>query len=132
MRKAPAFRRQHSPAPLFRPRDDLGQELQRDGRQHAAARGYGWRWQQARTGYIAKHPLCASCAANGLTSATELVDHIIPHRGDMRLFWERSNWQALCNWCHEHVKKVLEARWDEGEIGDAALRLDRELTEFFG
>ena len=28
-----------------------------------------------------------------------VVDHIIPHRGDEALFWDRSNWQALC---HRH------------------------------
>ena len=27
------------------------------------------------------------------------VDHIIPHRGDQKLFWDKSNWQALC---HRH------------------------------
>jgi 5-methylcytosine-specific restriction protein A len=28
------------------------------------------------------------------------VDHIIPHGGDMRLFWNRGNWAALCQSCH--------------------------------
>lgn len=28
------------------------------------------------------------------------VDHIIPHRGDLRLFWDRTNWQGLCVGCH--------------------------------
>ena len=131
MRKAPAFKRPHSPAPLHRSRDGNGDALQADGRQSAAKRGYDGRWQRTRVGFIAKHPLCVCCLANGETSATELVDHIVPHRGDMALFWKRDNWQALCNWCHEHVKKPLEARWDEGRIGVAELRLDRELTEFF-
>ena len=27
------------------------------------------------------------------------VDHIVPHRGDKKLFWDESNWQALC---HRH------------------------------
>jgi len=30
-----------------------------------------------------------------------VVDHIIPHRGDLALFWdEKNNWQALCHRCH--------------------------------
>ncbi|WP_256371941.1 hypothetical protein [Roseivivax sp. THAF197b] len=29
-----------------------------------------------------------------------MVDHVIPHRGDMQLFWDRTNWQALC--AHHH------------------------------
>ena len=28
------------------------------------------------------------------------VDHIVPHRGDMSLFWDVNNWQALCHECH--------------------------------
>ena len=31
----------------------------------------------------------------------EDVDHIIPHRGDQKLFWDRNNWQALCKPCHD-------------------------------
>jgi hypothetical protein len=29
-----------------------------------------------------------------------VVDHIIPHRGDMELFWDESNWQSMCEPCH--------------------------------
>ena len=28
------------------------------------------------------------------------VDHIIPHRGDKKLFWDSGNWQSLCHECH--------------------------------
>ena len=31
-----------------------------------------------------------------------VIDHIIPHRGDPILFWDRSNWQPLCKDCHDH------------------------------
>jgi len=27
------------------------------------------------------------------------TDHVVPHRGDMRLFWDANNWQALCAEC---------------------------------
>jgi 5-methylcytosine-specific restriction enzyme A len=30
-----------------------------------------------------------------------VVDHIIPHRGDMTLFWNRKNWQAMSKTCHD-------------------------------
>ena len=30
-----------------------------------------------------------------------LLDHIIPHRGDQKLFWDEGNWQALCKACHD-------------------------------
>jgi 5-methylcytosine-specific restriction protein A len=28
------------------------------------------------------------------------LDHIIPHKGDMTLFWDPTNWQGLCKGCH--------------------------------
>jgi 5-methylcytosine-specific restriction protein A len=34
-----------------------------------------------------------------LVKATD-VDHIIPHRGNQKLMWDQSNWQALCHACH--------------------------------
>lgn len=35
-----------------------------------------------------------------LTPST-VADHIVPHRGDPVLMWdETSNWQALCERCH--------------------------------
>lgn len=67
----------------------------------AAKRGYGAKWQKTRVAYLASHPLCVECEKAGrLTAATD-VDHIKPHRGDMGLFWDRSNWQSLCGLCHK-------------------------------
>ena len=36
---------------------------------------------------------------NKVTAAT-VVDHVIPHKGDKALFWDTSNWQAMCAPCH--------------------------------
>ena len=43
---------------------------------------------------------------------TTVVDHIIPHRGDQKLFWDRSNWQPLCEH-HHNVKTMTEDRFKE-------------------
>ena len=69
-------------------------------RESSSARGYNYKWQQARAGYLAKHPLCCRCSLRDLVVAATDVDHIIPHKGDMALFWQRSNWQGLCGPCH--------------------------------
>ena len=69
-------------------------------RQSSAQRGYGYRWQQARAGYLAKHPLCVICKAKGAIEPATDLDHIVPHKGDMDLFWDRANWQGLCHPCH--------------------------------
>lgn len=65
-----------------------------------AQRGYGGKWQRARLGYLAKHPLCRMCEAKGRVTAANVVDHIVDHRGDQKLFWDTSNWQPLCKPCH--------------------------------
>ena len=67
----------------------------------ADARGYDARWRAARKRFLSRHPLCEECMKeNKLTPAT-VVDHIIPHRGDKKLFWDESNWQSLCKSCHD-------------------------------
>ena len=52
--------------------------------------------------FLKKNPLCAKCRENGKLTPATIVDHIIPHRGDMKLFWDKRNWQPLCKDCHDH------------------------------
>ena len=67
----------------------------------ADARGYNAEWRRARKAFLQKHPLCAECGKAGKLTPATVVDHIIPHRGDKRLFWDEHNWQALCKSCHD-------------------------------
>lgn len=66
----------------------------------AAQRGYNARWRRARRRYLMDNPLCVMCKEKGVIQAATDVDHIIPHKGDQDLFWDESNWQALCASCH--------------------------------
>lgn len=96
----------------------------------SAQRGYGYRWQQEREEYLRLHPFCVMCL-DGLgvprDMATEdvvlvcaelgvslplasVVDHVIAHRGNQTLFWDRSNWQCLCGSHHSRDKQREEAR----------------------
>ena len=63
---------------------------------------YGYRWQKASKYFLSHNPLCVECKKknNKITAAT-VTDHIISHKGDKKLFWDRSNWQALCKRCHD-------------------------------
>lgn len=72
-----------------------------DERASAARRGYGRRWRQARELFLRAHPLCVACGRHGLVVPATVVDHITPHKGNRKLFWDRSNWQALCKGCHD-------------------------------
>ncbi|MDY1215405.1 HNH endonuclease signature motif containing protein [Pseudomonas aeruginosa] len=72
-------------------------------------RGYDYRWQQAREQYLRDHPLCVYCERKGLVTAANTVDHIVAHRGDQDLFWDKDNWQPLCGPCHSADKQKEEA-----------------------
>ena len=67
----------------------------------AAGRGYGSRWQRARRKYLEIHPLCAECLKHVRYVKATVVDHIVPHRGNQKLFWNQDNWQPLCKRCHD-------------------------------
>ena len=71
----------------------------------ARARGYDSKWDRERADYLKAHPRCVMCS-----NPSRVVDHKTPHRGDKRLFWSRSNWQALCTPCHSSRKQREERR----------------------
>lgn len=76
-------------------------------------RGYNTNWQKARLHHLSQHPWCEHCLQKGLRTPATDVDHIIPHKGDMELFWDTHNWQSLCKSCHSR-KTITE---DMGEWG---------------
>lgn len=59
-------------------------------------RGYDNRWRKYRLWFLEYHPLCSLCG-----DPATVVDHIIPHKGDKKLFWDANNHQALCKACHD-------------------------------
>lgn len=73
-----------------------------------AERGYGSKWQTYRKRFLAENPLCCYCLEQGRVTAAKVVDHIAPHRGDQRLFWDVSNHQSLCSPCHSSIKQQEE------------------------
>ncbi len=81
----------------------------------STARLYSYRWQQARVVFLKTNPWCKGVddgrRCNQL--ATE-VDHIVPHRGDLVKFWDRSNWQGLCK--SHHSRKTAT---EDGGLGGA-------------
>jgi 5-methylcytosine-specific restriction protein A len=82
-----------------------------DRRGSAASRGYGKRWDKAAKLFRQLHPLCAMCSTVPHPVASKEVDHIIPHKGDMELFWDQDNWQALCKSCHSTKTAKEDGRW---------------------
>ncbi|WP_420893629.1 HNH endonuclease [Pseudomonas rhodesiae] len=80
-------------------------------RETSAQRGYSYKWQQARKAYLTKHPLCVECERQGLVVAATDLDHVVPHKGDMGVFWDSSNWQSLCHPCHSRKTASEDGGW---------------------
>lgn len=77
------------------------QKIYDDRRGSSHSRGYNARWRKARQVWLDKYPWCAYCLLRNRFEAANVVDHIIPHKGDMKLFWDQDNWQSLDKKCHD-------------------------------
>ena len=75
-------------------------------RPSANDRGYDHYWQKVSKRYLKANPLCKQCQCESRLAQAEVVDHIIPHRGDRQLFWDESNWQSLCKRCHDRKTRT--------------------------
>lgn len=76
--------------------------------------GYNNRWLRAANQFRQENPLCVFCLRNNRYVPANVVDHIIPHRGNMDLFWDKNNWQSLCHHCHSSTKQRMERNNDFG------------------
>lgn len=97
-------------------------------RESAHKRGYDRRWNGASKQYRRDNPLCAACDAVGIVAATEVTDHVIPPKGNMKLFWDKNNRQPCCKWHHDVVKQILEKRFSRGDITAACLNLNSQYA----
>ena len=58
------------------------------------------KWVNLRNLKINRSPLCEECQRMGITTLATTVDHIVPWRGNMDLFFDIDNLQSLCTSCH--------------------------------
>jgi len=65
------------------------------------------RWRKKRASQLAKEPLCEFCLERGEVVPATVADHVEPHRGDMRKFWN-GELQSLCAACHNSDKQRIE------------------------
>lgn len=57
-------------------------------------------WRRERRCYLDHNPLCVKCEERGILRPATVVDHKIRHKDNLELFWDVSNWAALCARCH--------------------------------
>lgn len=83
---------------------------------NSTARGYDRQWRKARAAYLRAHSLCEMCKAQGVVRVARVVDHIRPHHGNRMLFWDyATNWQSLCDQCHNHKTMTQDKAKREGK-----------------
>ena len=95
------------------------QAQDRERRGSARERGYTSRWDRYALALRGTRPICAECEARGRVRPTQVIDHVIPHRGDQELFWATWNHDPLCKRCHDHKTATRDAGF-----GGAALLPD--------
>lgn len=83
-------------------------------------RGYDWKWEAISLAHLREHPDCQRCGAR----ATQ-CDHIKPPKGDLKLFFDPTNRQSLCDSCHSRKT----AREDGGFGNPQREVLERERRE---
>jgi 5-methylcytosine-specific restriction endonuclease McrA len=67
------------------------------------------RWQKLRYAILLRDLFtCAKCGRIEGNTSLLVADHIKPHRGDVRLFWDETNLQCLCKSCHDTWKQAAE------------------------
>lgn len=66
-------------------------------------------WFKLRAHHLKRHSRCNFCGELG-----QVVDHIIPHKGSRRLFFDPSNLQTLCKKCHDSTKQKMERSTQAG------------------
>lgn len=67
----------------------------------AAGRWYGYAWRKASKQFLQANPLCEKCKQQGKYVRVMVVDHVVPHRDDEKLFWDRGHWQPFCKKHHD-------------------------------
>lgn len=72
----------------------------------ASSRLYGHRWRKESQRFLRmeENKNCHYCLQKNPPKkrSPTVVDHFIPHKGDLKLFWDRSNWRASCKRCHDY------------------------------
>lgn len=82
----------------------------------ASQRGYNSRWRKYRSHYLKEHPLCMcrDCEKRVVPLPANVVDHITPHKGDHKLFWDPKNHQAMNDQCHNRKTATEDGGFGNG------------------
>lgn len=74
------------------------------------------RWKKLRLLQLAAEPFCDKCKAKGLTVPAQVVHHVVPHKGNLFLFY-CGKLQSLCKQCHDVITGRIEPHGFTNDIG---------------
>lgn len=75
------------------PQEKPQQKYTRDERYHSQA------WRKTSKRFLMANPLCRHCEDKGRVTAAKVTDHITRVKDGVD-FWDESNYQPLCEVCH--------------------------------
>lgn len=67
-------------------------------------------WTRYRHRFLKENPYCYSC-----NNRANVVDHLIPHKGDAKLFEKLDNHIPLCVSCHNMVTALFDKSYKPGQ-----------------
>jgi 5-methylcytosine-specific restriction enzyme A len=73
-------------------------------------------WQKRRASQLKKQPLCEMCKESGIVTIATVANHVTPHKGNERLFFE-GELNSLCENHHNSSVAQIERHGFIREIG---------------
>lgn len=66
------------------------------------------RWQKMRKVQLSRHPMCQCPHCKEKGDVATVVDHKVPHKGNRKLFWDKTNLQSMSKSHHDSMKQSAE------------------------
>lgn len=99
------FKPKHGPVGRkFNPRKDIDEM-------------YDKNWERYRARYLKVNTECYACGV-----PSQVVDHLIPHKGDPALFLKLDNHIPLCFVCHNTVTTKFDRNYKVGGVIDEKIK----------
>jgi 5-methylcytosine-specific restriction endonuclease McrA len=103
----------------FKPNHSVTGSKKFDGRKNITDL-YDSDWERYRLKFLKVNDKCYCCG-----NPSNVVDHIVPHKGDVKLFWKEENYMPLCDSCHN----TITARFDKNYRDNSLHRKIQYLNE---
>lgn len=82
-------------------------------------------WAKLRDAQLLRQPLCEYCLDRGKVTEAKVVNHRIPHRGDLDLFHDPDNLESTCAPCHDNTVRQVELWGYHNRVSETGWPVDR-------